>query len=577
MIKEAAAIKFDRGSAGDAPPAFVERKPHQTSSGSLSCNTPPDDERLAQTSKMDILSEEEDLDNREHRLTSFIMDRKSTYRTLKFHFTAWYKQVLTRRSQAAKAQALADWKLLQCAWTAWRSETLRANADRESERYRQHVGKQVNYQRQADEQHRKMVMRKCFHSWRRFVKMHHLYSEAEERKNATRSKMTAFLDAVSSTAGKKKQQPGGGNQKISWMQSTPVKEKFSIAHYNKQKAIMMKQSSIITRQNKMINDLKSAPEGVEQPPPPAHTMLKTDSKPTGRDAPSAERPQLVATPSTERPKWIRNMEERAAERQRRHDEMKERRATKERERRELAEAERRAKAEREEREKREKIRRGKEERRLKEEAERRKKQQAEWLRAANAKADRHYARAQLKYRGLLPLLCAVQRRRLKTQQAVAHRRQALLFKVFGAWHRHTDRISSARRRRADVHHDMLCQRRALSRWRMWGERMAIMERRAELHNNRRLLALHLRRWASWTLDERLRRIDLREAALEADKVRILRRGWRLLRDNVVFERKERARQHRLKAIHMKVMNVLPDYRPPQHILDPTSSVSSDQD
>ncbi len=104
-----------------------------------------------------------------------------------------------------------------------------------------------------------------------------------------------------------------------------------------------------------------------------------------------------------------------------------------------------------------------------------------------------------------------------------------------------------------------------------------MERRAELHNNRRLLVLHLRRWASWALDERLRRIDLDEAAREADRVRLLRRGWRLLRDNVAFERKERARQHRLKAIHMKVMNVLPDYRPPQDILDPVSSVTADQD
>lgn len=263
----------------------------------------------------------------------------------------------------------------------------------------------------------------------------------------------------------------------------------------------------------------------------------------------------------ERPKWVKNMEMRATIRQQKHLELKEKRKEKEREK--LAEIVKikEEEKERELTEKRQKIQQMKEERRLKMEKEQKKKEYVQWLKKMNAKADHHYSLWLIKYKGLKPWLEMVQTRKRQNEIAIKFHNYKILSSISHSWHVYVHKIMEYKNNKADKLSHHLLLKQMFRQWTMYGERMLILEKKAAIHYLHVLRVKYFKRLESFALDERLRLIDEEEVAFKHNKRRLLKYGLSSFKTNLIFKQKEKDRRERLQAIHLKVLNVLPDFQP----------------
>ncbi|XP_063812854.1 coiled-coil domain-containing protein 191 [Pseudophryne corroboree] len=120
------------------------------------------------------------------------------HRCLQKHFSIWYKLVLERRVKMGKARALADWKHQQRTFRAWRHHVWTRKLERETQQMEVELRDQNRKQQVAAECYQKRLLRHCLTEWQLYCRAEKEKRELEARKEETKRKMAALLDAASS-------------------------------------------------------------------------------------------------------------------------------------------------------------------------------------------------------------------------------------------------------------------------------------------------------------------------------------------------------------------------------------------
>ena len=507
-----------------------------------------------ETSKYTIKEVKNDFTNNRDFYNAIVKKRQEFEIKRKF-FDEWYQFLLGRKLLSSKAHAFFDWKILHISFSNWKRQTINNKSEREHANYVLNMNKQKNNEMQADRQRRLIILKKCFNSWKRFVKISQFYSQSEQKTKETREKMQIFLQNMSNSKQLKNNSTRSDltNFRLSWVEtpkvkSSPAKNSFTVYQYNRQKAILLKQNSMISKQKRLINELKSVKTVTEvSNDKPKSIESRTDSK--------------LSKKQPERPKWVKAMEERALIRLNKQEEIKLKRLDRERENKIKKEEEKRIEAEKIEKLKREQIKIKRMERKKKEEKQIKIKEYQIWLRGAQKKADEHYNNRSVYYRGVLPLMKLVKVMYIQEQNASKHFNQQLLKKFMSAWSQYTKKQVEKRKHKANDFYHHLLVFRSFRQWKLFGMSMAILEQRSINHYNNLLKSKYLNKLSCYTINEKLRLIDLYEFSVKEDRKRLMRQALKLLIKNVSFQRKERERKNRLNDIHRKVLSILPDYQP----------------
>ncbi|XP_029433589.1 coiled-coil domain-containing protein 191 [Rhinatrema bivittatum] len=120
---------------------------------------------------------------------------------LQQHFSAWYKMILERRIKTGKARALADWKCQLQAFRAWRDHAWAKKMERETQKLEMDLKEQNRKQQLATQCDRKRLLRHSFVEWQSWCRAEREMRELEVKKEATKRKMVALLEAASASLG----------------------------------------------------------------------------------------------------------------------------------------------------------------------------------------------------------------------------------------------------------------------------------------------------------------------------------------------------------------------------------------
>ncbi|KAE8621191.1 hypothetical protein XENTR_v10004715 [Xenopus tropicalis] len=140
---------------------------------------------------------------------------------LQTHFSSWYKLVLDQRVKMGKARALADWKLQLKVFRAWRDSTWSSKLERETHKLETDLRDQNRKQQVAQESYQRRLLRHCLVEWQLWSRAEKEKRELEARKEETKRKMAALLDAASSRGAPKESpithmgSPPSGEQRLS--------------------------------------------------------------------------------------------------------------------------------------------------------------------------------------------------------------------------------------------------------------------------------------------------------------------------------------------------------------------------
>ena len=343
------------------------------------------------------------------------------------------------------------------------------------------------------------------------------------------------------------------------------KGNFDIERYNQQKKMISKQKQLIVQQNKMIGQLKqqqktSAIKQAKSSPRVSTTNtipIKVLTEP---------KPSTVA-PVPKRPKAVLAMEQRAQERLQKRLDLEERRKEKEKERLAKIQQEEEERLRQEELEKQERIKKVREEKRLKAQKEREKLEFQAWLKEARFKADAHYKTKLLSRYGLKPLMNVVLVARNKVQIADSHYHGEICSKIFNSWLVHVKNITMEANSKADALKRRHLIKNCFQNWKKYKEIMTIQEQKAAIHYNGVLKSKYLKFWERFAIDEKLRLWDYDEQARVYHEKAVMRHGLHAFRNNVKYARLEKERSVRLATIHMRVMEMLPDFHPETSLED----------
>ncbi|KAJ1112422.1 hypothetical protein NDU88_000686 [Pleurodeles waltl] len=121
-------------------------------------------------------------------------------RCLKQHFSIWHKLVLERRIKMGKARALSDWKCQLRAFRAWRDYSWARKVERETHQMETNLREENRKHQLASERDRRRLLRHCFVAWQLWCRSEVDRRELEAKKEATKRKMAALLEAASSSA-----------------------------------------------------------------------------------------------------------------------------------------------------------------------------------------------------------------------------------------------------------------------------------------------------------------------------------------------------------------------------------------
>ncbi|XP_018429618.1 PREDICTED: coiled-coil domain-containing protein 191 [Nanorana parkeri] len=122
---------------------------------------------------------------------------------LQKYFSAWYQLILERRVKMGKARAMADWKLQLRTFRAWRQHVWSQKLERETQKTESELRDQNRKQKVAVESYHKRLLRHCLIEWQLWCRAEKEKRELEARKEETKRKMAALLEAASSTRGNK--------------------------------------------------------------------------------------------------------------------------------------------------------------------------------------------------------------------------------------------------------------------------------------------------------------------------------------------------------------------------------------
>ncbi|XP_069491994.1 coiled-coil domain-containing protein 191 [Ambystoma mexicanum] len=119
---------------------------------------------------------------------------------LKQHFSIWHKLVLERRIKMGKARALADWKGQLRVFRAWRDYSWARKLERETKEMETGLREENRKRQLASENDRRRLLRHCFVAWQLWCRSERDRRDLEAKKEETKRKMVALLDAASSSA-----------------------------------------------------------------------------------------------------------------------------------------------------------------------------------------------------------------------------------------------------------------------------------------------------------------------------------------------------------------------------------------
>ncbi|KAG2457301.1 coiled-coil domain-containing protein 191 [Polypterus senegalus] len=119
-------------------------------------------------------------------------------RCLQRHFSAWYKLVLQQRMKMGKAGALCDWRRQLRTFRAWRAYVWTRKVEKESQQTEVQLRDDNRKLQMAVENDRQRILRQYLNDWQIWCKAEQEKREMLKRKEETKMKMAAFLEAASS-------------------------------------------------------------------------------------------------------------------------------------------------------------------------------------------------------------------------------------------------------------------------------------------------------------------------------------------------------------------------------------------
>uniref|UniRef100_A0A4W3I4Y6 Coiled-coil domain containing 191 n=2 Tax=Callorhinchus milii TaxID=7868 RepID=A0A4W3I4Y6_CALMI len=119
-------------------------------------------------------------------------------RSLQKPFSAWYKVVLEHRIKMGKARALFDWRSQFRAFQGWKTFVWTKKLEQETRRTEKELREENRKNQLAIKCNRKRILYYYFTDWRLWCKAERERRELEARKEETKQKMAALLDAASS-------------------------------------------------------------------------------------------------------------------------------------------------------------------------------------------------------------------------------------------------------------------------------------------------------------------------------------------------------------------------------------------
>ncbi|XP_041088991.1 coiled-coil domain-containing protein 191 isoform X2 [Polyodon spathula] len=118
-------------------------------------------------------------------------------RCVQKHFSGWYTLVLERRMKMGKAGALSDWRSQLRAFRAWQAYMWTRRAEREAQLTEAQLRDDNRKQQLATESDRRRVLRHCLTEWQLWCKAEREKRDLGVKKEETKRKMAALLDAAS--------------------------------------------------------------------------------------------------------------------------------------------------------------------------------------------------------------------------------------------------------------------------------------------------------------------------------------------------------------------------------------------
>ncbi|KAK6486007.1 coiled-coil domain-containing protein 191 [Huso huso] len=118
-------------------------------------------------------------------------------RCVQKHFSGWYTLVLERRMKMGKAGALSDWRSQLRAFRAWQAYMWTRRAEREAQQIEAQLRDDNRKRQLATESDRRRVLRQYLTEWQLWCKAEREKRDLGVKKEETKRKMAALLDAAS--------------------------------------------------------------------------------------------------------------------------------------------------------------------------------------------------------------------------------------------------------------------------------------------------------------------------------------------------------------------------------------------
>nr|XP_026689584.1 coiled-coil domain-containing protein 191 isoform X1 [Ciona intestinalis] len=353
-----------------------------------------------------------------------------------------------------------------------------------------------------------------------------------------------------------------GNRKVKSSQPNNFTHRYKF-----QKQVINEQTNLINEQKQLIDQLTQQQRQVnvalERQVKERFENVENETKSSPSDQirnTQSNRPPRSLVP-VKRPKSVIAMEERAAERARRRQELEEKRKEEERAKVEHLKKEENERQLKEEEEKREKVQMLRELKKLKEQKEKEKQDWIIRMRELKRIAEDHYRRTLMKKLGINPWKKLMEIGKKKMEVAVYHHCCQATRVAFHIWKTNVKEKRTERENKADLLYNVLLKRKSLSSWRKYGERLVILEQKADIHYNNVVKVKYIRLWEQYVTDERLSLFTKEESAVTHDRLRLLRSAFKSLKHHRQLVKRDEQRRHRVADMRRKVAQLLPDFCP----------------
>jgi len=529
----------------------------------------------------------QDLDHDRHKV-HFIQKLKTSQRyrerVLKRRcFDAWFKYALDKKVALGKAKALADWNHLIKYWNAWRKYCVIQTTKR-SARIHENDMKQLKIQEYlARDKYHRLLLGKSFRAWKKFVKTQQHCNTLWEKQKSTKDKMMALVTAMTSmkleqTTENELAMESCDESEQNYSDEVHPPVKLNIARQqsrvrgdHKPKAAWQVTRAHVKKltHHEMLNMTQHDQESSRVlPMSPRTSANPSHCKDSSKPAPdnqstvlSSARPSAKEHKVLKRPKIVAAMEQRAAERVQRRNELLEKKRETQRLKEEALQKEEEARILQQEKEKKLKLLALKKEKELKEQLAKQKAEFQARMRSLRFMAEAHYQRQLLLNCGWKPWLLFINNLREKANLAEKHWKMTVAENVFNTWAIATKSVILKKQELAESFRKNAIKKKVFRQWLQYGEIQAILEQKADIHFRGICKKKYLHLWKSFIIAQQLVAFQHEEKSADQDKKRLLRRGLNGFRRNLSDRKREEKRSQHVADLRRKVASLLPDFDP----------------